>query len=321
MSAFNENLKVWKNGKMIPWNDAQIHLASHVVHYGSSIFEGFRAYQTPKGTAVFRLQDHTRRLFNSAKIYRMDIPLTQDDLNQAIIQTIQVNGFRECYVRPIVFRGYGTLGVDPFPNPVECAVLVWEWGKYLGEDSQEKGVDVKVSSWRRMAPDTLPALAKAGANYMNSQLIKMEANLEGYAEGIALTAHGEVSEGSGENLFLVLDGSLWTPPLSTSILPGITRDSIIKLAEGLGIRVREESIPRELLYVADEVFFTGSAVEVTPVRSIDRIPVGQGTRGPITKRLQEAFFDTITGARADEYGWLTHIDPRPVSQPPGSRPD
>ena len=321
MSAFNESLKVWKNGKIIPWNDAQIHLASHVIHYGSSIFEGFRAYQTPHGTAIFRLQDHTRRLFNSAKIYRMEIPFTQDDLNQAIIQTIQANGFTECYVRPIVFRGYGTLGVDPFPNPVECAVLVWEWGKYLGEESQEQGVDVKVSTWRRMAPDTLPALAKVGANYMNSQLIKMEANLEGYAEGIALNAHGDVSEGSGENLFLVQDGCIWTPPLSASILPGITRDSVLKLAQELGLKVREETIPREMLYIADEVFFTGSAVEVTPVRSIDRIVIGQGARGPITKQLQDAFFDTIAGQRADEFGWLTYVTPQPISQPPVSRPD
>jgi branched-chain amino acid aminotransferase len=321
MSAFNESLKVWKNGSIIPWNEAHIHLACHVIHYGSSIFEGFRAYQTAQGTAVFRLQDHTRRLFNSAKIYRMEIPLTEDDLNQAIIQTIQVNGFRECYVRPIVFRGYGTLGVNPLPNPVECAVLVWEWGKYLGEDSQEKGVDVKVSSWRRMAPDTLPALAKAGANYMNSQLIKMEAKLEGYAEGIALNAHGEVSEGSGENLFLVQGGSLWTPPLSASILPGITRDSVLKLARELGIKVREETIPREMLYIADEVFFTGSAVEITPVRSIDRVVIGQGTRGPITKQLQDAFFDYIAGGRDDDYGWLTYVEPRPVSQPAASRVD
>ena len=321
MSAFNESLKVWKNGKIIPWNDARIHLASHVIHYGSSIFEGFRAYQNSQGTAIFRLQDHMRRMFNSAKIYRMEIPFSQDEFNQAIIQTVQVNGFRECYIRPIVFRGYGTLGVDPFPNPVECAVLVWEWGKYLGEDSQEKGVDVKVSTWRRMAPDTLPALAKAGANYMNSQLIKMEAKIEGYAEGIALNTHGEVSEGSGENLFLVQDGCLWTPPLSTSILPGITRDSILKLARELGINVREEIIPREMLYIADEVFFTGSAVEVTPVRSIDRIEIGAGGRGPITKLLQDAFFDTIAGTRADDHGWLSYIDHQPTSQPIESLPD
>ncbi|MGB2907573.1 MAG: branched-chain amino acid transaminase [Candidatus Aminicenantaceae bacterium] len=307
MSPFTESLKVWKNGKVIPWNEAQVHLASHVIHYGSSIFEGFRAYRNSRGTAVFRLQDHTRRLYNSAKIYRMEIPYSQDELNQAIIQIIQANGFQECYVRPIVYRGYGSLGVNPFPNPVECAVLVWEWGKYLGEDSQEKGVDVKVSTWHRMAPDTLPAMAKAGANYMNSQLIKMEAKLDGYAEGIAMNARGEISEGSGENLFLVQDGCLWTPPLSTSILPGITRDSVIRLARELGIPVREEVIPREMLYIVDEVFFTGSAVEVTPVRTIDKIVIGNGVRGPVTLRLQSAFFEYIKGERADDYGWLTYI--------------
>jgi len=321
MSPCSENLKIWKNGRIIPWNEAQVHLASHVIHYGSSIFEGFRAYATARGTAVFRLHDHTRRLYNSCKIYRTDVPYTQDEFNRAIIQTIQANGFEECYVRPLVYRGYGSLGVDPLPNPVECAVLVWEWGKYLGEESLDKGVDVKVSTWRRMAPDTLPALAKAGANYMNSQLIKMEAMLEGYAEGIALNACGEVSEGSGENLFLVHEGELWTPPFSTSILPGITRDSVINLARELNIPVREEVIPREMLYIAEEVFFTGSAVEITPVRSIDKISIGNGGCGPVTRQLQEAFFAYIRGERADDFGWLTYILSVDASQPSESFPD
>lgn len=307
MSPFDENIRIWMNGRLIPWNEARIHIASHVVHYGSSIFEGFRAYATPKGPAVFRLEAHTRRLFDSCKMYRMPVPYSPREINQAVIDTIEANRLAGCYVRPIVFRGYGALGVDPVPNPVECAILVWEWGRYLGEDSIEIGVDVKISTWRRMAPDTLPALAKAGGNYINSQLIKMEAKLEGYAEGIALNANGDVSEGSGENLFLVRDGILLTPPLSSSILPGITRDCVIRLAEELNIPVRETVIPREMLYVADELFFTGSAVEITPIRSLDRITIGNGERGPVTKRLQDAFFAYINGAREDSYGWLTHI--------------
>ena len=314
MSPFKDTYKIWMNGHLIPWDEARIHVASHVVHYGTSIFERFRAYATDKGTVLFRLQAHTRRLFNSCKIYRMEIPYTPDEFNRAILRTIEANGLSECYVRPLIFRGYGTLGVDPLPNPVECAVLVWEWGKYLGEGSLEDGVDVKISSWRRMAPDTNPAMAKAGANYMNSQLIKMEANMEGYAEGIALTPNGDVSEGSGENLFLALGGELWTPPLSCSILPGITRDSVITLAREMQIPVREETVPREMLYLADEIFLTGSATEIVPVRSIDRIPVGSGRRGPLTERLQKAFFAYIRGEREDTYAWLTHLDPDARSQ-------
>jgi branched-chain amino acid aminotransferase len=310
MSPFDENLKIWMNGRLIPWNEARIHIASHVVHYGSSIFEGFRAYATPKGTAVFRLESHTRRLYDSCKMYRMPVPYSPAEFNQAIIETILINQLDACYVRPIVFRGYGALGVDPVPNPVECAILVWEWGQYLGEDSLDNGVDAKISTWRRMAPDTLPALAKAGGNYINSQLIKMEAKLEGYAEGIALNANGDVSEGSGENLFLLREGCLLTPPLSSSILPGITRDCVIRLAGELDIAVHETVIPREMLYIADELFFTGSAVEITPIRSLDRIAIGNGERGPVTKRLQDAFFAYINGEREDTYGWLTYITSR-----------
>lgn len=307
MSPFNENFKVWRNGKLVPWNEARIHIASHVVHYGSSLFEGFRAYGTAKGTAVFRLQAHTRRLFNSCRIYRMEIPYTQEEINQAVIDTVEINKLAECYIRPLVFRGYGTLGVDPFPNPVECAVLVWEWGKYLGEEALVDGVDVRISSWNRMAPNTFPAMAKAGANYMNSQLIKMEANLEGYKEGIALNVDGYVCEGSGENIFVVQDGVLYTPPLASMILPGITRDCVLKLAAENEIPVVERVIPREWLYIADEVFFTGSAVEITPVRSVDKIKVADGKRGPITQKLQDDFFSYIRGEREDTYAWLTYL--------------
>ncbi len=307
MSPFNENGTVWMNGRLIPWKDATIHVASHVVHYGSSLFEGFRAYDTPKGTALFRLKDHTQRLYNSCKIYRMDIPYTQDAFNRAILETVRANGLKACYVRPIVYRGYKTLGVDPFPNPVDCSILVWEWGNYLGDEALVSGVDVKVSTWWRMAPNTFPALAKAGANYMNSQLVKMEAILDGYAEGIALNIRGHVSEGSGENIFLVLDGKVHTPSLSASVLPGITRDSVIAIIRDLGMELVEETIPREMLYTADEVFFTGSAAEITPIRSIDRITVGAGRRGPVTEKLQEEFFAVIHGSREDKRRWLTYL--------------
>lgn len=305
MSPFSENGLVWMNGRLLPWKDATIHIASHVVHYGSSIFEGLRAYETSKGPALFRLQDHTRRLFNSCKIYRMEIPYSQDEFNRAVIETVKANRLKSCYVRPIVYRGYHSLGVNPFANPVDCAVLVWEWGKYLGPEAMENGVDVCISSWWRMAPNTFPALAKSGANYMNSQLIKMEAVLDGYDEGIALNIRGHISEGSGENLFLVKDGTVYTPPLSSSVLPGITRDSVMTLIGEMGVRCVEDTIPRELLYIADEVFFTGSAAEITPIRSIDKIPVGSGKRGPLTEKVQKAFFDIIEGRRGDVHHWLT----------------
>jgi len=307
MSPFNENGKVWMNGRHVAWKDAHIHVASHVIHYGSSLFEGFRAYETARGTAVFRLDAHIKRLFNSCKMYRMDIPYTISDFKQAVIETVRLNGLKSCYIRPIVYRGYNTLGVDPFPNPVDCAILVWDWGKYLGEKALEQGVDVKISSWWRMAPNTFPALAKSGANYMNSQLIKMEALLDGYAEGIALNIRGHVSEGSGENIFLVQNGGIYTPPLSSSVLPGVTRDSVITLIRELGMRLVEETIPRELLYIADEVFFTGSAAEITPIRSIDKITIGSGRRGPVVEKLQRAFFDYIGGQRDDTHHWLTFI--------------
>jgi branched-chain amino acid aminotransferase len=307
MSPFSETGLVWKNGQLIPWKDATIHLASHVVHYGSCLFEGLRAYETPKGTAIFRLKDHTRRLYNSCKIYRMEVPFTQDEFNKAVVDCVRANALKACYIRPIIYRGCNMLGVNPFPNPVDCAVMVWEWGKYLGPEALESGIDVCVSSWARMAPNTFPALAKAGANYMNSQLIKMEALLDGYEEGIALNIRGHVSEGSGENLFLVMDGTVLTPPLSSSVLPGITRDSVMTLFRDMGVRVAEETIPREMLYVADEVFFTGSAAEITPIRSIDKITIGTGKRGPLTEKVQKAFFEVIDGKRQDARGWLTFV--------------
>ena len=308
MSPFNEkNGMVWMNGKIVPWNEANIHLASHVIHYGSSLFEGFRAYDTPKGTAILRNSAHIKRLYNSCKMYRMEIPFTQEEFEKAVIETIKANKLKACYIRPVVYRGYGTLGVDPFPNPIDCAILVWEWGQYLGEKALENGVDVKISTWQRMAPNTFPALAKSGANYMNSQLIKMEALLEGYVEGIALNVRGHISEGSGENIFIVTNGEIHTPPLSSSILPGITRDMVIRLAKDLGITLVEETIPREILYIAEEVFFTGSAAEITPVRSVDKITIGNGRRGPVVKRLQDEFFAYINGERKDKYHWLTYV--------------
>ncbi|MGQ9470848.1 MAG: branched-chain amino acid transaminase [Candidatus Aminicenantales bacterium] len=307
MSPFKEDGFVWMNGQFVPWKEAKIHIASHVIHYGSSVFEGFRAYDTPKGTAVFRLHAHIRRLYNSCKIYRMEIPYSEEEFNQAVIDTIRANKMKACYIRPIVYRGYSALGVDPFPNPIDCAILVWNWGKYLGDEALEKGVDVCVSSWWRMAPNTFPALAKSGANYMNSQLIKMEALVDGYSEGIALNIRGHISEGSGENIFLVMNGKVYTPPLSSSVLPGITRDSVITIIRELGIPLIEETIPREMLYIADEVFFTGSAAEITPIRSIDKIIIGAGRPGPVVKQLQKEFFAYINGEREDKFGWLTYI--------------
>ena len=307
MSPFNENGKVWMNGSLVPWKDANIHIASHAVHYGSSLFEGFRAYRNPKGTAILCLQDHIHRLFNSCKIYRMEIPYTEEDLCRAVVETVKANDLKSGYIRPLVYRGYNSLGVNPFPNPVDCAVLAWEWGQYLGEEALREGVDVKISTWQRMAPNTFPALAKAGANYMNSQLIKMEATLEGYVEGIALNVCGHVSEGSGENLFILHDGVLRTPPLSSSVLLGITRKCIIKIAGELGVPVVEETIPREMLYIADEVFFSGSAAEITPIRAIDKIEIGSGKRGPVTKKIQDEYFGILRAEKTDRHNWLTYI--------------
>jgi branched-chain amino acid aminotransferase len=306
--------KIWHNGRLIAWDDAKIHVLSHVVSYGSSVFEGVRCYETEQGPALFRAQDHARRLLDSGKIYRMEIPYSIDQLTTAMVEIIRENKLRACYVRPIALRGYGDVGVLPTNNPVEIYMACFPWGRYLGEEALNDGVDVCISSWNRIAPNTLPALAKAGANYMNSQLIRMEAAINGYAEGIALDEAGYVSEGSGENIFVVRDGKVLTPPLGASVLPGITRDTAVKIAGQLGIPVVETIIPRELLYIADELFFTGTAAEVTPIRSVDRIKVGKGHRGPITEKIQRRFFEIVDGAAKDEFDWLTPVAgvPEPV---------
>jgi branched-chain amino acid aminotransferase len=301
--------QIWHNGKLIDWDDAKIHVLSHVVNYGSSIFEGIRCYHPPSGPAIFRAPEHIQRLLDSARIYRMDVDFTRDDLVAAMVNLVKVNGAWPCYIRPIVLRGYGEVGVNPFNSPTEVYIVNYSWGKYLGTDA-EQGVDVCVSSWTRIAPNTLPAMAKSGANYMNSQLIKMEAIMNGYVEGIALDVNGFVSEGSGENIFLVRQGKLFTAPLGNSVLPGITRDSVLQLARELGIPVVEQVIPREMLYIADELFFTGTAAEITPVRSVDKISVGKGITGPVTKQLIREFYGIIRGETPDRFGWLT---PVPVS--------
>ena len=299
--------KIWMNGTLVDWKDANIHIGSHVIHYGSGVFEGARCYDTPKGSACFRLDTHIRRLYDSAKIYRMEPETGQEVIHTAVLDTIRSNEYKACYIRPLIYRGYDSLGVNPFNCPIEIAILVWEWGAYLGEDALHDGVDVQISSWGRGAPNRFPAIAKSTANYANSQLIKMESLVNGYAEAIALDPTGSLSEGSGQNLFLVRDGALMTPPLGNSILPGITRDVVITLAAELGFEVREEILPREAIYVADEAFFTGTAAELTPIRSVDKITVGRGARGPITAALQQRFFDVINGEAPDHHGWLTYV--------------
>jgi branched-chain amino acid aminotransferase len=306
--------KVWRNGEFIDWDNARVHVMTHAIHYGSSVFEGIRAYKTENGTAVFRLTEHIQRLLNSAKVYRMNIEFDRKALCEASVELVRGGGMDECYLRPVILRGLNeekpAFGVNPFPNPVDCYIAAWDWGKYLGEEALETGVDVCVSSWTRITSNSLPAVAKAGANYMNSQLIKMEAILGGFSEGIALDDRGYVSEGSGENLFVVNNGKLITPPLGASILPGITRDSVIAIARELGIEVIETTIQRAALYLADELFFTGTAAEITPIRSVDRIQVGAGRRGEITKQLQDTFFDVIYGRRPapNNAPWLTYVN-------------
>lgn len=318
--SFSGTGKVWMNGKIVDWADATIHVASHVIHYGSAVFEGARCYKTPKGSAFFRLDAHMRRLYDSARIYRMEYRLDRDALTQAVVDTVKANGLEACYIRPLLYRGYHTLGVNPLPCPVDVAILVWEWGAYLGAGALEQGVDVRVSSWSRAAQNTFPALAKSSANYANAALIKMEATLEGYAEGIALNPQGYVSEGSGQNLFLVRDEVIYTPPMAASVLPGITRDTILTLAQDLGFHVKEADMPREMLYLADEVFFTGTAAEVTPIRSIDKIKIGAGVRGPVTTAIQQAFFDYINGVVPDRHGWLQYVEiPSAKAEPAGIR--
>ena len=302
---------IWFNGKLVPWEKATVHVLSHALHYGSSVFEGVRAYATPKGVVIFRLHDHTRRLFDSAKIYRINIPFTPAVLNAACCEVVTANGLTNgAYLRPVAFRGYGEIGVAPkIDPPVDVAVAAWEWGKYLGAEAEAEGVDVCVSSWQRMAPNTLPAMAKAAGNYLSSQLISMEAKRLGFVEGIGLAVDGTVSEGAGENLFLIRDGIIYTPGFAHAGLSGITRDSVVKLARDRGMEVHEAAIPREMLYVADELFFTGTAAEITPIRSVDRITIGNGRRGPVTEVLQKAFFGLFTGATPDTYGWLEPVAP------------
>ncbi len=301
---------IWHDGRMVPWEQATVHVLSHALHYGSSVFEGVRVYRTPRGAAAFRLTDHIERLFASAKIYRLQIPYDVATLIEASKQVVRDNGLvNGAYIRPIAFRGYGEMGVaGNIDQPAVCSIAAWEWGSYLGEGGLEQGVDVCVSSWQRVAPNTLPALAKAGGNYLSSALVTLEARRLGFAEGIALTTDGYVSEGAGENVFVVQDGKLLTPPVSASILAGITRDTVVKLAESAGLTVCEQNIPREQLYIADEVFMTGSAAEITPVRSVDKIPVGEGKRGPITERLQNLFFGLFDGTTADRWGWLEPVE-------------
>ena len=312
--AFSGSGKIWMNGSLVDWADAKIHVASHVIHYGSAVFEGARCYATPRGSACFRLDAHLRRLYDSAKIYRMELAIDVDALTAAVFETIRANEFKACYIRPIVYRGYAELGVNPFPCPVDTAILTWEWGAYLGDEAIRRGADVRVASWSRAALNTFPTLAKSSANYANSQLIKMEAMAEGYSEGIALDTQGNLSEGSGQNLFLVRDGVIFTPATSTAILPGITRDTVITLARDLGFTVREEMLPREMLYIADEAFFVGTAAEITPIRSVDKIAIGTGER-PVTEALRRAFFDVINGDVPDRHNWLSFVYPGEPLQP------
>jgi branched-chain amino acid aminotransferase len=306
--AFPGTGTIWMNGQFVDWADAKVHIGSHVIHYGSGVFEGARCYDTVNGPAVFRLGAHIRRLLDSARIYRMDSPYDQQAITDAVIETIKRNGFKACYIRPLIYRGYDSLGVNPFPCPVDVAIMLWEWGAYFTKDAIEEGLDVKISTWARNAPNTMPSMAKSVANYANSQLIKMEAILEGYAEGIALDVDGNLSEGSGQNIFIVRDNVIHTPPVGSSILSGITRDSVVTIARDMGFEVREQVLPREFLYVADEVFFVGTAVEVTPIKSVDKIKVGRGRRGPVTEALQQRFFDIVKGTAADTHGWLQPLE-------------
>jgi branched-chain amino acid aminotransferase len=298
---------IWRNGEFVKWADATVHVAAHALHYGSSVFEGIRAYATPDGPAVFRMQPHTERLLNSAKIARIAVSFDAETLNTAILETVRRNGHEACYIRPLVFRGGERLGLEGRQNPTEAVIITMEWGRYLGSEAIEQGVDVQVSSWRRIAPDTFASLAKIGGQYVNSQFVSMEAHDNGFSEGIALDINGYVSEGAGENIFVVYNGTIYTPGAWSSILMGITRDTVLTLAQDLGYPVRFEPIARDMLYLADEIFFTGTAAEITPVRSVDRLTVGAGKPGPVTKAIQQAFFAITSGQTPDRHGWLTHV--------------
>jgi len=310
MARADNHHRIWRDGKFIGWEDATIHVMSHVVHYGSSVFEGVRCYATPDGPAIFRLDDHMRRLADSCKIYRMPLEHSHDTLVQACIDTVAENEMPHCYLRPIAVRTGEQMGVNPKDCPLEVFVIPWTWGTYLGAEALAAGVDVCVSSWRRPAPDTFPTMAKAGGNYLNSQLSKMEAKLDNYAEGIMLDSFGYISEGSGENLFLVRDGKIFTSSLASGILNGITRDSVARIARDMGYEVVEQVMPREMLYIADELFFTGTAAEITPIRSVDRIPIGAGRRGPVTEAIQSEYMGIAEGRIEDRYGWRTPVPSR-----------
>ena len=306
--AFPGTGKIWMNGKLVDWSEATIHIASHIIHYGSGVFEGARCYDTVNGPACFRLDAHMRRLIDSARIYRMEPQYDQQTLTDATINLIQTNGFKACYIRPLIYRGYDSLGVNPLPCPIDVAIMLWEWPAYFTKEAIEEGIDVKISTWARNAPNTTPAMAKSVANYANAQLIKLEAIADGYAEGIALDTQGNLSEGSGQNVFIVREGVIYTPPIGNSVLSGITRDSVLTLARELGFEVREQTLPREMLYIADEVFFVGTAVEVTPIKTVDRVKVGRGRRGPVTEAIQQKFFQIVRGDAPDPYGWLQYVN-------------
>lgn len=307
MAAANNHHRIWRDGQFVNWEDATIHVMSHVVHYGSSVFEGIRCYATPKGPAIFRVDAHMRRFADSCKIYRMPLTYSVEELSRAAVDTVTESGLPSCYLRPIALRAGEQMGVLPSETPLEVFIIPWTWGTYLGADALKNGADVCVSSWRRPAPDTFPSLAKAGGNYLNGQLSKMQARVDGYVEGIMLDSFGLVSEGSGENLFIVRDGKLYTSTISAAILNGITRDSVIHIARDMGLEVVEQAVPREMLYIADELFFTGTAAEITPIRSVDRIPIADGKPGKITLEIQREYMGIATGKRPDRYGWLTHV--------------
>lgn len=299
--------KIWFDGKLVDWNDAKISIMAHAIHYGSCAFDSLRCYNTDKGPTLLRVRDHLKRLFDSCKIYHMTIPYSIETLEQAVIELMKVNKLQQAYIRPFAFRGYGSLGINPFKCPMHTAIAAWDWGAYLGEEAMENGISVMVSSWHRAAPNTSPTMAKVSSNYMNSQLIKIEATKNGYDEGIALDSFGFVSEGSGENVFMVKNGVIYTPPTTCAILPGITRHCIFSLARDLEIRIEQHILPRESLYIADEVFLTGTAAEITPVTRIDDIVVADGKRGPVTKAVQDRFFGIIRGTVEDTHNWLTYI--------------
>lgn len=299
--------KIWRNGEFIDWKDATVHVCAHVLHYGSSVFEGIRAYDVGDQAGIFRLQDHCRRLVDSAKIYRMELKFDQKQIEEACIAAVRENGFKACYIRPIAYRDYGPMGVNPLKNPVTLDIITWHWGAYLGADALEQGVDMQISTWTRNRPNTTPAMAKAGANYASGALIKMEAILNGYSEGIALDSNGLLSEGSGENIFVIRDGKIVTPSGGHSILKGITRDTIIRLCGEMGIQVTEGDLTREQLYMADEVFAVGTAAEVTPIRSLDKIKIGEGKRGPLTEKIQKAYLDLVQGKAEDKWGFITRV--------------